>query len=315
MRAPLIGAALVLASLWAGEARAQAHLLIVSGLGGEPRYVEDFHRWGTAMVDAARGRFGVPAENVVYLAENPQRDPARIAGTSRLEEVERALAGLARRAGEDERVLVLLIGHGSSDSRGSRINLPGPDLTAERLAELLAAFRTQPVVVVNTASASGGFQEPLAGRNRTIVTATRTGNERNETIFGRHFVAAFAEDGADADRDGRVSIAEAFEYATRETEREYSNSNQLQLEHARMEGDLELARVFHLGGARLAAPEGASEALVALYRERQRLEESVEALRLRAGQMEAADYQRELEGLLLELARTNRAIEEHGGGR
>lgn len=309
MKKIALGAILLL--LGATEAKAQAHVLIVSGLGGEPRYVEEFHQWGTTMVDAARERFGLPAENVTYLAENPARDPARINGISRSEEVEAAITRIAARAEPDDRILILLIGHGSMDTRGARLNLPGPDLTAEEYATLLDALPTQPVVFVNSGSASGGFQDALAGPNRTIITATRTGMERNETVFGKYFVAAFAEDGADADRDGRVSIAEAFEYAVRETERSYTTANLLQMEHARMEGGPELARSFHLGAAPVVPADVPAE-VRALYERRQRLEQSIETLRGRSGQMEPAAYQSELEALLLDLARTNREIQEQG---
>jgi hypothetical protein len=264
-------------------------------------------------VDAARGRLGLPAENVIYLAENPARDPSRINGNSRSEDVAAAISRIASRAAPDDRILILLIGHGSMDARGARLNLPGPDLTAEEYGTLLGAFRTQPVVFVNTGSASGGFQDALAGRNRTIITATRTGMERNETVFGKYFVAAFAEEGADANRDGRVSIAEAFEYATRETQRSYTSANLLQMEHARMEGSAEMARAFHLGPSQ-AAPATASAEVRRLYEQRQRLEQSIESLRGRSGQMESAEYQRELETLLLELARTNREIQAQGEG-
>src|SRR5204863_7419461 len=34
--------------------RAQTHLLIVSGLGGEPKYVESFRKLGLSLVDAAK---------------------------------------------------------------------------------------------------------------------------------------------------------------------------------------------------------------------------------------------------------------------
>jgi hypothetical protein len=295
-------------------AAAQAHLLIVSGLGGEPRYVNDFHAWGTAMVDAATERMGLPAENVIFLAEDPQRDPQKIDGISNRDEILRAVERIAARAGADERIMVLLIGHGAADARGSRLNLPGPDITAEELAELLQVFGNRPLVVVNTASASGDFQEALAAEHRTVITATRSGMERNETMFGKFFVEAFASEGADADRDTRVTIEEAFTYANTETERAYENNNQLQMEHSRMEGDLELAKVFHLGAPVTAAlPADAPPALRALYEERQRLELAVDALRARRTQMEAAAYQTELEGLLLELARTNRSIQETGG--
>ena len=180
---------------------------------------------------------------------------------------------------------------------------------------MLGALGTRPLVIVNTASASGGFQDVLAGPNRVVITATRGGQERNETIFGGYFAAAFATDGADVNRDGRVTVAEAMEYATRETQRAYETDGRLQLERSRMEGDLELARVFHLGTAGAAAPSDAPAAVRELYAERQRLEESIDALRARSSQMDPAEYQRELERLLLELARTNRAIEEQGGSR
>ncbi len=295
----------------AAPAAAQTHLLVVSGIGGEPRYVEEFHRWGTGMVEAAT-RLGIAADDIVYVAEDPARDP-RIDGESRAEAVEGAIRAIAARAAPDDRVLILLIGHGSADARGARINLPGPDFTAAELAGWLEAFTSQPIVIVNTASASGGFHEPLQAPGRTVITATRSDMERNETRFGGHFVDAFAGEGADANRDGRVTIAEAFEYATRETERSYASSNELQLEHARMEGDLDLARVFHLGSVASAAiPSDASPELRALHQERQRLEGEIDALRARASQLDADEYQSALEALLLELARVNRSIQEAG---
>lgn len=307
MKSLLFLSLLVLAPV---QLSAQAHLIIVSGLGGEPRYVEDFHRWGLAMVDAAVERFGVPEENVVYLAEDPSRDPARIDGESRREAVVAAIRKAAGESGPDDRVMILLIGHGSADSRGSRINLPGPDLTAEEIKEELAAFPTQPIAIVNTASASGDFIEILGGENRAVITATRSAMERNETVFGNYFVTAYAEDGADANQDGRITLDEAFAFAERETEREYTNTGRLQLEHSRLEGTEEFVRAFHLGVPTTAIPEGASAELTALYQERIRLEGEIDALRVRASQLEPADYQSQLEGLLLELARTNRSIQE-----
>lgn len=306
--------ALLLLTAARAEAQANSHVLIVSGLGGEPKYVQDFLAWGSAMAEAVQGRFGVPAANVTYLAEEPQRNRAIIDGESRREEIEKALQAIAARAGADDRILILLIGHGSMDSRGSRINLPGPDLLSTELATMLAPFRTQSVVVVNGASASGSWHEALAAPNRTIITATRSGSERNETIFPKFFVEAFSGDGADADRDGRVTVQEAFNYATRETERSYQTAGTLQMERARMEGNTELARTFHLGAPAGQAPSDASPELRALYARRGELENSVDALRNRRSQMEDAAYQTELERLVLELARTNRSIQDAESG-
>ncbi len=314
MRLALVGVALALGLAPTGAA-GQAHVLIVSGLGGEPKYVDDFHNWGVKMVDAARDRLGLPPENVVFLSENPARDPARVSGESRKEDVERAIADMARRADADDRIMIILIGHGSADARGSRVNLPGPDITSEEYGALIAAFGDRPLAFVNVASASGNFATDLAGPNRVIITATRSGMERNETMFGGFFVDAFAIDGADADRNGRVTLTEAYEYAMRETQRAYQAGNRLQMENARIEGDPELAKVFHINATGSAAPDDATPELRALYAKRQELEESIDALRVRSGQMEPAAYTAELERLLLELARTNQLIQADEGTR
>src|SRR5690606_37660771 len=139
---------------------------------------------------------------------------------------------LVGRAGPRDHVFVLLIGHGSAQPGAARVNLPGPDPTAEDYARMLAPFTTQRIAFIVAASASGGFIGPLSGPNRVVVTATRSAHERNETIFGRYFVQAYADDVADVDKDGRVSVLEAFEYATRKTARFYESQNRLRTEHA-----------------------------------------------------------------------------------
>jgi hypothetical protein len=194
------------------------------------------------------------------------------------------------------------------------VNLPGPDMTAAELAELLDLFPTQRVVVVNTASASGDYQQPLAGRNRAVITATRSGMQRNETVFGGFFVDAFASEGADIDKDGRVTVLEAFEYAQSEVERHYQVGNRLQTEHSVLGGDQEVARSFALGPP-TTAPVASSAELSALVAQRQQIETRVEALRARRAEMTTAEYETELEDLLVELALKNREIRELEGGQ
>src|SRR5690606_31437734 len=112
-----------------------------------------------------------------------------------------------------------------------------------------------------------------------------------------------------------VTLTEAYEYALRETQRSYQSANLLQMENARIEGDSDLAMAFHINSAGVAAPDDASPELRALYARRQELEESIDALRLRSGQMEPAAYTAELERLLLDLARTNQSIQADEGSR
>ena len=113
------------------------------------------------------------------------------------------------------------------------------------------------MAVVHTGSASGGFVAPLSGPNRIIVAATRTARERNATEFPGYFVEAVAGDGADLDKDGAVSLLEAFIYARQEVARHYEEENELLTEHAVLDdnGDGEGSRDAERRGqdGRLAA--------------------------------------------------------------
>ncbi len=331
--------ALALLGVWLaalpGTAVAQdSHLVIVTGLGGDPAYSDQFHDWAVTLAEAALDRYRVPPTNIVYLGEKPDRAPGRIDDRSTKENVEAALEALATRARPGDKIFVVLIGHGSAARGEARFNLPGPDMTAEDFGRLLERFPSQQLVVANTASASGGWVEALSGPRRTILTATKTGRERNETVFGGFFVEALAGDGADVDKDDRISILEAFNYARLQVARTYEQDGRLLTEHALLDdngdgqgsgepdaesADGAVARALFLapdgagavvadGGAAVTDPE-----LRRLLEEQRALEDRVQLLRAAKDGMEAATYEQELETLLIELALKGRAIRQWSG--
>jgi hypothetical protein len=324
------GACAVLSCAAATSASAQesaGHLVIISGLSGEDRFARDYVEWGSGLAAAAVERYGLPASNVVWLAEDDAAH-AGIRARSTRENVERELRTLSQRAAANDRILIVIFGHGSYQSGESRINLPGPDIDGKAFAGLLAPLGTQRVAVVNATSASGGFIQDLAGPNRIVITATKSGMEANETVFGRHFAAALTGDAADTNKDGRVSLLEAFEYTRLEVEREYQRGNKLQTEHALLDavgdgkGVTEVAAAnphgraagaFHLGSVGAAAA-GASPELRALYAEKARIEEALDALRARKDSMPAAEYESALEKLLVDLSRNAQSIRRLEGG-
>ena len=308
------GAPNALAASLAQQPGPRTHLLIVAGIGGEPGYRDAFHTTALAMAAAATGRLGLPDSSVIVLTENPARAPGRIHGKSTHEEIARALHRLFTRAEPHDQLVILLVGHGASQGDDSRFNLPGPDLSAANLAQALAPFAGRRIAVINTASASGGFVEALAAPKRVVITATKSGFERNATIFGTHFVEAFTGDGADSDKNGRISLLEAFTYATREVARVYESDNRLLTEHARLGGDTTLARQFYLEGGRTPAGMASrTPELVTLYARRDSLERQLEALRSAKATVDGASYERRLESLLLEIARTGQAIRNTEG--
>ena len=323
-------AALALAALLPPTLTAQnTHILLISGLGGDPEYTEAFHGWLSRFADAATERYGVPAERITYLGERTELDPTRIRARSTADNIRAAFVEIGAAMAPADELIVLLAGHGTFRNNEARFNIPGPDLTPEDIDDLLDGLGQRRITFVNTATASGPFVPALSAPNRAIITATRSGRERNLTRFGMHFVDAFADEGADVDKDARVSMLEAFGYAMREVERQYEGDNLLLTEHAvlddngdgegsreidELQGDGALARTVFLGSAGGAAGgEAVSPALRALYEEKAAIEARIADLRRVKAQLPIERYEDELEDLLVELALKNREIRAAGG--
>lgn len=300
------GAALMAtASLAAAQ---QTHVLIISGLGGEPAYVKRFTQDAALLADAARQKWGVADSSLIVLGEDPALDPAHIKLKATKDEVARAFVTLSKRVQPGDVLLVFLNGHGSGEGAASKVNLSGVDPTAGDFATWLTGFSRQTVVFVNAASGAGDFTAVLAGPGRVVVSATRTAMERNESVFATPFVKGLTTTEADADKDGRISVLEAFTYARKEVVRTYETDNRMLTEHATL-SDSALAKVVAFGGAAAST----NPRVVALVAERQALESQVAALRARKTSMDSTAYQSQLEKLLLAIAEKSAAIRAAGG--
>ena len=301
---------------------ARTRLLVVSGLGGDARFSDAFHEWSLTLLDSALAS-GLESADIVYLAEDPERDPARITGKSTSEAVLETLADLRGKSSDADLTWIVLIGHGSFRDGLSRINLPGPDLTDRDFAVALEGFSGK-LVFVNTASASGGFLRSLSGDGRVVVTATKTPAQRNESVFGGKFAAAFEESLADGDQNGRVSILEAFVYARQEVTRHYETKNLLVTEQALLDddgdgegtaepdplggedgkGDGLLASRLDLGAVSRPQVAGSDD----LQLRRAALQDRLDELRRQKSDLAPDIYEQELESLLIEIATIDRAL-------
>lgn len=302
----------------------------MSGLGGEAKYRSSFAKLSQTLADAANKKFGIPAAEILWFGEDSVSKNPYFRGQSTKTNVERAMAQLASRAGAGDQVVLVLIGHGSGDGPDSKISIPGPDLSATDFAQLLSRFPTQRVAFIDLTSASGDMLPVVAARNRVVITATKSSFERNESHFAEFFVDAFNKDVADTDKDGRVSLLEAFRYAVTETKRLYDNDTRLQTEHAQLDdmgakagvSDPDgrsaqgvLARRFFLDAA-VSATAANDPQLTALYKEKFALEDQIDQLRLKKASMTPDAYDDALEGLLVQLARKAKSIREiEGAGR
>jgi hypothetical protein len=264
---------------------------------------------------------------MAYLVDAPIEGDARVTGRASRDEIGKAIDGFAKQAGAEDVVFIMLIGHGSYDGRDSKFNLPGPDMAAADFNLILKRLPTKQVVLVNATSASGPFIDGLSAPGRTIVTATRSGAEHFTTLFGGYFIDALTSDAADADKNKRISVLEAFNFAKTEVTRAYEREGLLATEHALLDddGDKEgsatptttgsdpknkdgkVAAVVSLGVAGDAGLP-ADPKLRALHVERRDLERRVESLRLLKESMDAAKYSAELEKLATAIALKTREI-------
>jgi hypothetical protein len=300
----------------------KAFLLIIVGLSGDPEHGKLFHKWGATLAEASE-KLGVPKERMVYLADAVGEGETRVSGRSTREEIDKALAGFAKEATADDVVYVVLLGHGTAGNQGATFNLPGPDISPADFNTMLKRLPTRNVVFVDTSASSGPFLEGLSAPGRTIITATRNGAEQFTTLFGGYFVEAFSAEGADADKNKRVSMLEAFRYAKGEVTRAYEREGLLATEHAMLDDngdkqgsqdpmptgpDGKLAAAMSLGSAADAVPLPSDPKLRQLYLDRRDLERRVEALRLLKDSMDPAKYTSELEKLVTDMALKTREI-------
>jgi hypothetical protein len=309
-----LGALVCLGLSGAARAAEAPAVVLVVGAEGSADYAPRFRATAVSWQKAA-GRAGASVTTIGL-------DSGGASDRQRLQEA------IARQGAGADPLWIVLIGHGTYDGRNARFNLRGPDLSPDDLAAWVKPVK-RPLVIINGASASAPFLKPLTAPDRVIITATRSGNEKNATRFGGFLAEAVADSGADLDQDGGISLLEAFLFAAKRVEASYKEEGLLATEHPLLEDNGDgrgTPAAFFRGLAPSkrarddAEPDGRRANQIALLaapperalapavrRRRDELELQVFKLRdarLREpGKMSIEAYHARLEPLLLELAR------------
>lgn len=298
LRRLVIGGLAAAAALHGAAAFAATKVLIVAGLGGDPEYEARFTQWAQRMATASLTAAGGDAQSVVNLSGDAARRDA----------IESRLVAMTKGLGEGDEFVLVLIGHGSYDGSEYRLNIPGPDITGTELGALLDRIPSSvPQLIVNTTSTSGAIADKWARPNRVIVTATRSGGERNATRFAGFWAEALTNDAADRDKDGSVTAQEAYDYAVRRVGDAFKSDAALQSEHAKLTGS-NAGRfvVARLGAAALFASD--SE-LIALRKQQNTIEQRLAQIRPLKTQLPKDEYYDRIEPVMLELARLGERID------
>ena len=284
----------------AAAAGAETHALIVAGLGGEADYETAFTTQAEAAADHARA-----AGSAVALLTGQAATRAGIAA---------AIADIAATANAEDVVIVHLIGHGSWDEEHYRFNVPGPDPTAGDMARWLDSVAAERQLAIVATSAGGAALAPLRRDGRALVAATRDGREKNAVVFGGIWTEALADPRADADKNGRISAAEAFRFAEEGVAEYYASRQRIATEHPLLDGDgtgFAVALAVAAGEAPAVTEVADADPEVAyLVRRVDELTGAIDALKARKRGLAEDDYFTRLQVLLMELAGVERQLRE-----
>jgi hypothetical protein len=285
-------------------AHAELYISVIEGLGGMPEYQEQFDAQREDVVGAAHSMTDA-SRVAVFNGEEATRD-----------KVLAHFGELTSKMTADDRVAIYLIGHGSFDGTDYKFNIPGPDLTAVDIKEVLEKLPGQNHFLVNTSSTSGAMVEALVGEDKEaqpekyiVVAATRSGSERNATHFGRFFVEALTSEEADLNKNNTISIQEAFDFADRGVTAYFESEGKLATEHPQLRGDG--AGQFSLARLSGQTVENVSEGSVLsqLLKQRQELDAKIEDLQLRRAEFSNSEYIEQLQALVLQSAELSEKIE------
>ena len=212
------------------------------------------------------------------------------------------------KAGAEDTLTVLLIGHGTFDGLVYKFNLTGPDVSAEELRGMLDPIAARQLVVL-ASSSSGAAIEALRHENRVIITATKSGTEKNAVVFTRYWVEALRDAAADSDKNEILTAAEAFQFAKQKTANFYETQKRIATEHPLLEtgGIAGRFAVLRMGTAQKASSDPAKRALL---QKKDEVEAAIDKLKLEKAALPIDVYKKRLGALLIELAQTQEEIEK-----
>ena len=300
--------------LGTGQLRAddKTSVIVVVGAAGEEEYGKDFAEWAQLWIKASEKG----GANHVAIGLEPTN------AVTDLDQLKQVLDAEPKESNNE--LWLVLLGHGTFDGKEAKFNLRGPDFSTSELVSWLKPFK-RPLAVIDCSSASAPFLTKLSAPGRVVITATRSGNEENFAHFGKYLSAAIADPEADLDKDGQTSLLEAFLVASRRLTEFYESEGRLATEHPLLDdnGDglgtppdwfrgiraVKRAKEgAQLDGVRahqftLVRSEQEQKLPPALRARRDELEVQVAKLRDQKGKMNEGDYYKQMETLLIELAK------------
>lgn len=304
-----------LVSASASAQSGQRFALLVEGAPGDQPHADLQRRLLATLEAKFRDEYKIDKDHLVVLASTPEAGE----GKSTAIELKAALSRITPQIKPLDTLFVILLGHGSWDGTDAKFNLVGPDLTANEWAALLKPVEGK-LIFVDTTPSSSPFLKALAGEKRIIITATDSPAQKFDTVFADAFVQALSAPAADLDKDNRISMWEAFAYASRTVRLSYEQKQLMQPEHAVLDDDGDgtgrqatgegkdgtLASLTFIDAAIASRP--ADPELQQMVQKQEQLVMQLDALKKKKAQMKPDEYQTAWEALIIDLATVSHEV-------
>ena len=134
---------------------------------------------------------------------------------SNSENLKKTLGNLSERIKPQDRFIFYYVGQANVSAGELRLNLPGEDVTHKQLSELIKPIKATSMLLVLDCPGAGMAIKSLAGKGRIIIGAS-TAEQPYSTKFSEYFIPSLLDNKSDTDSDGKISLLEAFTFASKQ---------------------------------------------------------------------------------------------------
>jgi len=156
--------------------------ILISGVSGEPELKKRYLQELTELHATLKEGLGFSTDRILVLFDDPSMNPDLVQYQSTRSNLEEVCRLLQQQAQSGDLVFVFIEGHGNYDAETYKLNLVGRnDPTGAELAAMLYSIPAKNFIVINSTSCSGGSLLALSRKGSILVTATKSGMEKNLT--------------------------------------------------------------------------------------------------------------------------------------
>ena len=220
-------------------ALAADHVLIIGGAAGEKSFYDAFWNATSRFHQLLTDDYGYTPEHITFLFEDMGASEASgiVDTESKREQVFAAFTELTETVQPSDRFLLFMLGHASRTGRGDlKFNLRGRDITEAEYVTLINSIPAERQILIFGFPYSGKLVPQLSKPGRVILTSSSPNEGYSlQAGFGNVFVDAFSAAANDTDRNGDISLLEAFLSLQTRTKAFYEKDGNVQSEHPHLD--------------------------------------------------------------------------------